>query len=173
MQKNEIFNVKNLTRLALVAAVYVALTLAVHPLEYGPVQFRFSEILVLLCFYRKDYAPALTVGCLIANLFSPYGLLDIIFGTLATAIAVFPMYYVKNIFLAAALPIVSNGIIVGFNLFLCGEPLWFSMVMVAFGELVVVGILGTVIFKLVLEKNHAFMRIIGSTRKVTEKTAEA
>lgn len=173
MQKNEIFNVKNLTRLALVAAAYVALTLAIYPLEYGPIQCRVSEILVLLCFYRKDYAPALTVGCLIANLFSPYGLLDVILGTLATAIAVFPMYYTKNIWLAAILPIVSNGIIVGFDLFLCGEPLWFSMGTVALGELIAVGIVGTVIFKFVLERNHAFMRIIGSTRKTAEKTAEA
>lgn len=172
MRKNEIFNVKNLTRLALVAAAYVALTLMVYPLEYGPIQLRFSEILVLLCFYRKDYAVSLTVGCLIANLFSPYGLLDVILGTLATAIAVFPMYYTKNIWLAAILPIVSNSIIVGFDLFLCGEPLWFSMGTVALGELVVIGILGTVVFKFILERNHAFMRIIGSTRRTAEKTAE-
>lgn len=172
MQKNEIFNVKNLTRLALVAAVYAVLTLAIAPLSFGAIQFRFSEILVLLCFYRKDYAPALILGCLIANLFSPFGLYDIIFGTLATAVAVIPMYYVRNVFLAALLPIVSNGLIVGFELFLCGEPLWFSMGTVALGELVVVGILGTVIFKIVLERNHVFMRIIGSTRKTEKKTVE-
>lgn len=172
MQKNEVFNVKNLTRLALVAAMYVVLTLAIEPLGYGPIQCRISEILVLLCFYRKDYAPALILGCLIANLFSPFGLYDIIFGTLATAVAVIPMYYVKNIFLAAALPIISNGLIVGFELFLCGELLWFSMGTVALGELVVVGILGTAIFKFIFERNRAFMQIIGSTRKTKKKTLE-
>lgn len=172
MQKNEIFNVKNLTRLALVAALYVVLTLAIYPIEYGPIQCRISEILVLLCFYRKDYASALIVGCLIANLFGPYGLWDVIFGTLATAVAVIPMYYVKNVFLAAILPIVSNGIIVGIDLYLCGEPLWFSMGTVALGELIAVGIVGTVIFKFIFEKNHVLMRIIGSTRKTEKKTAE-
>lgn len=172
MRKNEIFNVKNLTRLALVTAMYAVFTLVIAPLSFGAIQFRFSEILVLLCFYRKDYAPAMILGCLIANLFSPFGLYDIIFGTFATAVAVIPMYYVKNIFLAAVLPIISNGLIVGFELFLCGEPLWFSMGTVALGELVVVGILGTVIFKFILERNHAFMRIIGSTRKTDKKTLE-
>ncbi len=169
MRKNEIFNVKNLTRLAIVAAMYAALTLAIAPLSFGAIQFRFSEVLVLLCFYRKDYAPALILGCFIANLFSPFGLYDIIFGTLATAVAVIPMYYMKNIFLAAALPVVSNGIIVGIELFLCGEPLWFSMATVALGELVVVGVLGVVIFKLIFEKNPAMLRLIGSKRKVPDR----
>lgn len=159
---------KNLARLAIVAAMYVVLTLAVAPLSFGAVQFRFSEVLVLLCFYRKDYAPALILGCFIANLFSPFGLYDIIFGTLATAVAVIPMYYMKNIFLAAVLPVVSNGIIVGIELFLCGEPLWFSMGTVAFGELGAVGVLGVVIFKLIFEKNPAMLRLIGSTRKIPD-----
>ncbi len=165
MQKNEIFNVKNLTRLALVAAMYVALSLAVYPVSFGIVNFRVSEVLVLLCFYRKDYAPAMILACFIVNLFSPLGLYDIIFGTLATAIAVIPMYYMKNVFIAAILPIVSNGIIVGTELHLTGEPLWFSMVSVALGELIIVGVVGTLIFKFVFEKNAFLMRLIGSTRK--------
>ncbi len=169
MQKNEIFNVKNLTRLALVAAMYVALSLAVYPVTFGIVNFRVSEVLVLLCFYRKDYAPAMILACLIVNLFSPFGLYDIIFGTIATAIAVIPMYYMKNVFIAAILPIVSNGIIVGTELHLFGEPLWFSMASVALGELIIVGIVGTLIFKFVFEKNAFLMKLIGSTRK-TQKS---
>ena len=173
MRKNEIFNVKNLTRLALVAAMYVTLTLAIEPLGYGAIQFRVSEVLVLLCFYRKDYSIALILGCLIANLFSPFGLYDIIFGTLATTVAVIPMYYMKNLFLAALLPVVSNGVIVGIELYLCGEPLWFSMVSVAISELIIIGIIATMIFKLVFEKNRVLMNIIGSTRNTaSNKTAQ-
>ena len=52
MSRNKIFETRNLVRLALVAAVYAALTLALPGLSFGAVQFRFSEILVLLCFYR-------------------------------------------------------------------------------------------------------------------------
>lgn len=169
MRKNETFNVKNMTRLALVAAMYVALTLAVPALAYGAIQCRFSEILVLLCFYRKDYAPALILGCFIANLFSPTGWYDLVFGVAATAIAVLPMYYFRNIFLAALLPVISNGVLVGIELNLVGEPLWFSMGTVALGELAVMA-LGAVIFRFVFEKNAPLMRLIGSTRN-TQKSA--
>ncbi len=169
MSKNEIFNIKNIVRLALVAAIYVAFTLAVQPIAYGPIQMRVSELLVLLCFYRKDYCVSLTLGCLIANLFSPFGLYDIIFGTLATAVAVIPMYYMPNIWLAALLPVVSNGIIVGFELFLCGEPLWFSMGSVAVGELVVVGIIGAPLFKFALERSKPFMKAVGANRPAARK----
>lgn len=163
MRKNEIFNVGNMTRLALVAAMYVAMTLAVPALSYGAIQFRFSEILVLLCFYRKDYCAAMILGCFIANLVSPLGWYDLVFGVTATAIAVLPMYFFKNIFLAALLPVISNGVLVGIELSLIGEPLWFSMGTVALGEFAVM-IVGAVIFKFVFEKNHALMRLIGSEK---------
>ena len=162
-------NIKNLTRLALVAAMYVAMTLAVPALAYGAIQFRFSEILVLLCFYRKDYSAALILGCFIANLFSPLGWYDLVFGVAATVLAVLPMYYLKNVFLAALLPVISNGVLVGVELSLIGEPLWFSMGTVALGELAVMTA-GAVIFKLVFEKNAPMMKLIGSTRN-TKKTA--
>lgn len=171
MQKKGKFNVQDLTRLALVTAMYAVLTVVTSELSYGGIQYRLSEILVLLCFYRKDYAPALILGCFIANLFSPLGVIDWIVGPIATAIAIVPMYYMKNIYLAAALPVVSNGIIVGIELtIVLGEAsLWFNMLTVAFGELVVVGILGVLIFKLIFDKNPAMLRLIGSTRKAKEK----
>lgn len=170
MQKNEFFNVKNMTRLALVAAMYVAVTLAVPALMYGAIQFRFSEILVLLCFYRKDYAPAMILACLIANLPSPLGWFDWVFGPIATALAVLPMYHVKNIFLAALLPVISNGVIVGIELTLAfGDPVWINMGTVALGELAVM-IAGAVIFKFVFEKNAPLMRLIGSTRNAPKTT---
>lgn len=171
MQKNEFLSTKNIVRLALVAAAYAALTVLIQPLSYGPVQFRLSEMLVLLAFYRKDYSISLILGCFIANLFSPFGLYDIIFGTLATALAVLPMYYVKNIFVAALFPVITNGLLVGYELFLVGEPFLFSVGTVALGELVVVFVLGIMLFKLILEKNRYLMQnLIASTKAVKSKT---
>lgn len=170
MQKKEFFTPQNITRLALVAAMYVALILAVPGLQYGELQFRFAEILVLLCFYRKDYVPAMILACLVANLPSPLGWLDWVFGPLATAIAVIPMYYVKSIWLAALLPVISNGIIVGIELNLAfGSPVLINMASVAIGELAVM-VIGSVVFKFVFEKNAPLMRLIGSTRNA-HKTA--
>lgn len=170
MRKNEFFNVKNMTRLALVAAMYVAMTLAVPALSFSAIQCRFSEILVLLCFYRRDYSAALILGCFIANLFSPLGWYDLVFGAAATALAVLPMYRVKNIFLAALLPVVTNGVLVGIELTLAfGDPVWINIGSVALGELIVM-IAGAVIFKFVFEKNARLMQLIGSTRNA-HKTA--
>lgn len=167
MSKKEIFQTKNLVRLALVAALYAALTLAIPGLSFGSIQFRFSEILVLLCFYRKDYCVSLILGCFIANCFSPMALMDMIFGTLATAIAVIPMFYIRNIWVASLLPVVSNGIIVAIELLVCfgnEPPLWFNMLTVAAGELVVVTIIGCPLFKLVFERSKRLMDIIGANK---------
>lgn len=166
MQKKGNFNVANLARLALVAAMYAVLTVVIDPIAYGDFQCRISEALVLLCFYRRDYAPALIVGCFIANLFSPLGVIDWIVGPIATAIAVIPMYYMRNIYLAALLPVLSNGVIVGTELtIVLGKPIWLNMLTVALGELAAVGIIGVVVFKLIFDKNPAMLRVIGSTRK--------
>lgn len=167
MSKNKIFETKNLVRLALVAAVYAALTLALPGLSFGAVQFRFSEILVLLCFYRKDYSIALILGCFIANCFSPMALMDMIFGTLATAIAVIPMFYIRNIWVASLLPVVSNGIIIAIELYVCygnEPPVWFNMITVGAGELVVVTVIGCVLFKLVFERSSKLMEVIGANK---------
>ncbi len=162
MSKNECFEVKNLARLAVVAALYAALTLALPGISFGLIQLRFSEILVLLCFYRRDYSVALIVGCFIANCFSPMALMDMVFGTLATAIAVIPMYSVKNIWLASLLPIVSNAVIIAAELFIAfDQPIWLGMLTVGAGELVVITVIGCPLFRLALEKNGRLTAVLG------------
>ena len=74
---------------ALVAAFYALLTylsLAFN-LAYGPVQFRLSEALTLLPVVSGAAVPGLAVGCLLGNLTSPYGLVDIVCGTCASLLA--------------------------------------------------------------------------------------
>ena len=82
-------NTQKLTLAAMTAAAYAALSLlgAVFGLTFGPIQVRFSEALCLLPFLFPETAWGLGVGCLIANLFSPYGALDIVVGSLSTLIA--------------------------------------------------------------------------------------
>ncbi len=161
MSENKLNNVLNLVRLAIVAALYAVMTILIAPLSYGPIQLRFSEMLVLLCFYRKDYAISLTLGCFIANLLSPFGL-DILFGTLGTATAVFFMYHTRNVYLAGIIPVITNALFVGFELYLYGEPLWFSVGTVAIGELIAM-VIGIVFAKTVLERPQ-ILKLIGSTR---------
>ncbi len=76
----------DLTKAALVAAVYVVLTVAFIPWAFGPIQLRLSEMLNNLVVFNKRYIWALTLGCLIANLWSSMGVVDVIFGTLGTLV---------------------------------------------------------------------------------------
>ena len=148
---------KRLTRTAIIAAIYAVVTVAIAPLSYLGVQFRISEILVLLAVFDPLYIGGLTLGCLIANLLGPNGPLDVILGTLATFISVYAIYLtgkiVKNyrakLLIASIWPTLFNGLIIGWMLnMLYGFPLVLSMGQVALGELVVITCIGVPLFLL-------------------------
>ena len=100
-----------LARISLVAALYFVCTVALAPISFGAVQFRLSEILVLLCFYKKDYCYSLILGCALANLFSPLGIYDVIFGTLATALTVIAVSHCRHLLLATLFPTLGLSLI--------------------------------------------------------------
>ena len=98
-----------------IAAAYAALTLVASALNlaYGPVQFRFSEALTILPFLFPGTAPGLFVGCLLANLLSPYGPLDIVVGSLATLLGALLTQKTNRRWLAPLPPVLCNGVLVG------------------------------------------------------------
>lgn len=151
-------NLSAFVRICVTAALYVALTLAIAPLSYGAVQFRISELLTLLCFYRKDYCYGLILGCAISNLFSPLGALDLIFGVASTVFTVVGMRYVKNIWAASLLPAISM-VFIAWELSLLQMPFWFSFFTAALGEIGVVTVIGVPLFK-ALEKNSFFKKTV-------------
>ena len=135
-----------MARIAIVAALYVVLTLISYPFSYGMIQFRISEALMLLCCYDKRYTWSMVVGCIVSNLFS-FDLIDCIFGTFATLLACIAMVLIKKKIISSFAPAIFNGIIIGLELyFVIDAPLLLSMIGVAVGELVVVVLLGNIIF---------------------------
>lgn len=111
---------KNLTtrRLAvsgMIGAAYAVMAIfgSVFGLTFGPIQFRFSEALCVTPFLFPEAVGGLFVGCLIANLFSPYGVLDIVVGSLATLIAALITSRCRNVWLAALPPVACNMVLVG------------------------------------------------------------
>ena len=147
---------------SIVAALYFVLTLVTAPFSFLGLQFRVAEILVLLCFFRKDYTIGLTLGCLLANLFSPLGWPDIVFGSLATLLSCVAISFMKQLFIATLFPVVFNAFIVGAELhFVLEEPFWLNVGLVALGEFVVVSIVGYVFFMLVGKKDYV-QRAIGA-----------
>lgn len=144
---------------AMIAGIYAVLTLVISPIAYSQIQFRLSEIMVFLAFYNYRYIPGLTIGCILANLFSPLGMLDVVFGTLSTLLVCIAMYYAKNRYLAAMLGAIITGIIIGGELWYAYQITFvINAIYVAVGELIVL-VIGTLVFK-VLEKNKRFMDLL-------------
>ncbi len=108
----------------MIAAIYAAATYlsAVFGVAYGNIQFRFSEALTILSVFTPAAVPGLTIGCIIGNITSPFGVWDIIFGSLATLLAATCARALRNVkikgfpFLSLLMPVVFNALIVGAEL---------------------------------------------------------
>lgn len=143
MKKSKIWTVQNMARIAIIMALYAGITIALTPISYGNVQIRVAECLLLLCFYNPIYGIGITLGCLVANIFSPLGYIDMIFGTLATVIAVLGLRFCKNIWVAAGIGVVANAIIVGIELSIFYQlPFIATALEVGLGEVIAIYGLG-------------------------------
>lgn len=163
---------------AMIAAIYIVLTLFSRLLGIadGAVQFRLSEALTILPVFTPAAIPGLTIGCLFANLGSPFGLPDILCGTLATFVAALFTRLLRNIcvkglsVLAPLPPILFNALFVGLLIAAMNEAgqllpqnltpaaFWASAGTVALGEAVVCIGLG-VPFMAALQKSGASRRL--------------
>lgn len=147
------FTVKNLCLSGIIAALYAGLTILLQTISFNAIQVRVSEAMTLLPVLASAAIPGLTIGCFLANIISPVGWMDMVFGTLATLIAaILTRLLRKKLYLAALMPVLSNAIIIGIMLHVAfGEPLWLSMLTVGAGEALACFILGIPLVK-ALEK---------------------
>lgn len=165
--KNDLL--RTITRNAVVAAIYVALTFATSSFSFGMIQVRVAEALMLLCFFRRDYTWGLTLGCLIANLFSPMFPWDLIIGTLATLLACICICFCKHLFIATLFPVIFNGFMVAAELyFILEEPFWISVGFVALGEVIAVSVIGYTLF-MIIGRNKVFLQQLGGNRNLEFK----
>lgn len=116
---------KKCAKAGIIASLYVILTMAVYPLSYGGIQLRVAEALSILPLFFGEAVFGLTVGCLISNMLGVNGLLDVVFGTLATLIASSLTYFIgkkvkgKLCFLLGGIPpVLVNAVIVPFTFLL-------------------------------------------------------
>jgi uncharacterized membrane protein len=136
-------NVYKLARISIIAAIYAAITVVFGFISYGQLQVRVSEALTILPFIFPDAAVGLFVGCIIANIFGGYGIIDIVFGSLATLIAAYLTSKMPHRLLAPLPPVIVNAVVVAFILkFTAGLPLFVSMVYVGLGEFIACYLLG-------------------------------
>lgn len=146
-------NVKSITRAALVAGMYIVLTMISNMmgLASGAIQFRLSEALTLMPVIFPESVWGLFIGCVLSNLLTGCVIWDIIFGSLATLIAALLTRNLKNkIFLASLCPVVSNALIVPFVLkyaYCLGDAWWYLCITVGIGEVAVCCLLAPLVLK--------------------------
>ncbi len=140
---------------AVIASVYAAVTILLAPISFGPTQLRISDILMPIPYHPYfgfGGVVGLTVGCLLANLVSPYGIWDVALGTLTNLVAgllswlagrAFPRS-VKGRVLAVASPVITVTFIIGYVLLhlIYKVPLKVSIPGVALGEVFTSGLGG-------------------------------
>ena len=154
---------------AVIAALYIVLTYTQELLLPGTtsmaIQFRMSEILLILCVFTPSAIWGLTIGTLISNLMNVGALpLDVVIGTFATFVAASTAYLLRNVRFfslpvsSSLMPVLANGILIGLEIeiFFIAGPFHLSSFLiqsslVAIGEFGVCVVLGLPFFKL-LEK---------------------
>jgi uncharacterized membrane protein len=143
-------NIRMVTRGAVIAAMYVVLTVSpgLNSISFYQVQFRISEMLMPLAFFELAAVPGLWIGCVIANFIgSPFGVLDITLGAGLTLLAAALMYKVGPKWEGLMIPVLVNafGVAVVLN-FAGGLPYWPSALWVGLGEAGVMVILGAPLY---------------------------
>lgn len=114
---------KKIINISLLAALYVSLCLILEPISFGPLQFRFAEVLCLLSINYSWAIIGSSLGCFISNLlFGGLGAIDVIIGTLATLISCYLAHRFRNIkyknipFLSFIIIVFVNAIMIGIEL---------------------------------------------------------
>lgn len=126
MKQKKTFTAYFMVHGAVIAAIYVVLTILFAPISFGPVQFRISEALCVLPYFTPAAVPGVFLGCLLSNLLCGAAALDVVFGSLATLI-------------------LSNTIIIPWVLryaYGSEDMILFAMVTVGIGEVLAIGVLG-------------------------------
>lgn len=142
---------------AIYAALYVALCYVFQPISFAAVQVRVAEALCILPLFDDMAIVSISIGCFISNLLFS-GIVDAVFGTLATFIGLLLIKFIKvDNFAVKMLPtVLSNAIIIPFVLrFAFGEamPLWLLAISIAAGEVVSVYGLGYILYGALKKSN--------------------
>lgn len=168
-------SLNQMTQQAVIAAIYVVLTLSAGDLSFGPVQFRYSEILNLLAFYNPLNVLGITLGVFISNLWSTLGWPDLIFGTLHTFISLYLISKTNisknrtiNLLIASLWPTIF-AFIIGFELSVIAkfDSFFIMTYQVMISEFVIMTIISVPVY-LLLEKYKEFINLIGDDYRLKQ-----
>ena len=145
---------------AVIAALYVVLTVVLAPISFGAMQVRLSEILAVLPMFTPAAVPGLFIGCLLGNLLGGAVIWDTVFGSLATLIgAVGGDLLRSNRWLVPLPTIAANTVIVPFVLRYAYEvnlPIPLLALYVAIVEIISCYLLGELLITLLQKRKVKF-----------------
>lgn len=141
-------------KMAVVTGLYVTLTLVLSVISFGAIQIRLAEMFNYLPLFHKRYLVAVTLGVAIANLASPLGIIDVIFGSTATlAVLLFNQFItrkmkrLKNKMVVTAITFAFSMFTVAGQLtFLYQVPFWSNWLVIGLGELLSMVVGGMLIY---------------------------
>lgn len=162
--------IKKITRQAMVAGIYVVLTILsdTFGLGYGSLQFRLSETLAILPFFNPEYTIGVTLGCFLANIASTVGIIDMLVGTLATLIVALIMTKIKNFYVACLVPVIFGMVPIAIEIYLMMPNdigFWAILGQLMISEFLVVYVIGVPIFY-ILCKNKSFTKILEFKKEI-------
>ncbi len=140
--------IKTLATSGVIAALYVAVSLLIAPLAFSNIQFRISEIFNHLIVFDKKYFFGIVLGVFVANLFSPLGVIDLVFGVGMSAISLIVTILSAKFIKGQVNRMIVNTIVFAIFSFLIAIelnivfklPFLMGWVTVALGEIVVMSI---------------------------------
>lgn len=149
---------------AMIAAIYVVLTIVFAPFSFKEIQVRISEALTILPVFTPAAIPGLFIGCLLSNILGGCIVPDIIFGSVATLIGAAGTYLLRhqNVYVAILPPIVSNMALVPFVLrfgYQVPLPIPVLILTVGLGEVISCGILGRILHKILAKYKAVIFKI--------------
>lgn len=154
MKSNEL--IKRISYNAIFCALYVALVFIFSFMSYESIQIRVAEVLIFIVLINKRYTVGITMGCFIANLIGPFGLIDAIVGSIATFLCCIMLICVKRAWVGIFILPICN-ILVGLEIAFLSNANYDATLMIIFfvmiGE-IIVGILGTLIYKVIIRKKE-------------------
>ena len=138
--------VKFMATSAIIAALYIVVTLIFSAISFGQVQFRIAEMFNHLVAFNPRYFIGVVLGVLISNaLFSTIGVMDIIFGVghsiITLGLLILICKFVKNIWAR----LIINSFLFTATMFIIAIelkivldfPFWITWLYCGIGELIV------------------------------------
>ena len=159
MEKNNTRSAKrwtttDVTRMALVTGLYVAVTLVLSVFSFGVIQIRLSEMFNYLSLYNKRYIVAVTAGVALANIASPLGLIDVVVGSVSTLLVLLINYKITSRIKIMKIKMAVTACVFAFSMFtVAGQltilyqlPFFLNWWVIALGELASMIVGGIIIY---------------------------